>query len=127
MSYPWLGPTLIAMGHLLALPEDWYVGGSAKIRPQCVMAALDFLHNAMQDATPWPHVVPTVCGGIQIEWHTNCQNMEIEFMPDGRVGFLYDNGNKAESFDNDDVKNLAALHRLVRKLAERPKGVEDEH
>jgi len=127
MEYPWLAPTLTAMGDIVALEQGWNSYGSPKIGPRCVMAALDFLRNGdcMQDDTPCPSVVPTSAGGLQLEWHANGIVLEVEFYPNGKVGCLYETEEWGESFDDGDVKNLAALHPLVRKLAERPKGDEE--
>ena len=125
MNYDWLRPTLTAMGELLKLEENWDSYEAARISPLCVKAALDFMDDAMQNETPTPAVVPTHEGGIQCEWHINCHDLEIEFRPSGKVTCLYYTEDVAESFDDDDVKNLAALHPLVRKLAQPTKGASD--
>ena len=121
MEYPWLASTLTTMGELLKLDDYWDTYGAPKIDPGCVLAVLDFLFAAMQDDTPSPHVAPTSEGGVQIEWHTGMIDLEIEFFPNEEVACFYDTGDMSESFEDEDVTNLAALHPLVRKLA-KPKG-----
>jgi hypothetical protein len=115
----WLGPTLSALADILKLKEGWDSYGAPPIDPRCVMAALDFLRHddCMQKDTPTPHVTPTSCGGLQLEWNTNGIALEVEFYPNGKVGCLYETEEWGESFDDGDVENLAALHPLVRKLS----------
>ena len=122
MKQSWLSPTLRTMSDILELEDNWNSYGAPPIGPVCVLTALEFLKDAMADDTPTPSVVPTSCGGVQIEWHVNSVDLEIEFYPNGKVGCWYETEEWGESFDDDDVKNLATLYPLVAKLATQTKG-----
>ena len=60
--------------HQLAmLRSGWDLYGAEPI----TTAALDVLHALA--------VVPTVDGGVQVEWHVNGEDVEIAVAPDGAV------------------------------------------
>jgi len=115
MTNLWLGPTLTAMNGLLKLEEGWDTFGGAKINPSRAMDALVFLLATMRDDTPTPSVVPTSSGGVQIEWSVNGINLEIEFVREGKIGYLYEN---PPTYDGGFRKDAISLKNLVDALCE---------
>ena len=75
---PWAEPTLRAVGGLFTLPTDWDSYGARAPDPACVLAAWQMLTAVMRDDTPPPAVVPTARGGVQLEWHRNGVDLEVE-------------------------------------------------
>ena len=81
--------TIQAITDLLELPRNWDSYGAPRIAPQNIREALWFTKNIMRPDAQAPQVVPTVRGGVQLEWHTDGVNVEIEFQedePDGLAG-----------------------------------------
>ena len=62
---------------LLSLPAGWNSYSAEPIAPQNAIAAIRLLAELLGPGTPAPVVVPTVRGGIQLEWHTNGIDIEI--------------------------------------------------
>jgi hypothetical protein len=56
---------------LLTLPD------SRRPNPEAVRRALQFAEGAT--------MVPIYDGGVQLEWHQNGYDLEIEFFPDGKM------------------------------------------
>jgi hypothetical protein len=68
---------------LRALKPGWDHEGAAAIDPKAIRDAREFLKALANTAWDLPSVVPTVRGGVQLEWHTLKVEGEIEFMPNG--------------------------------------------
>jgi hypothetical protein len=76
----WFDSTVQALKNMLSLAANWDSYGAPPIDPITLSSALEFLCDAIQDDTPAPSVVPTSHGGIQIEWHTQGIDIEVEFL-----------------------------------------------
>lgn len=75
---------------LAALEEGWDSYGAAPV----TQAALDVVRCIA--------VVPTVNGGVQVEWHANGWEVEIEVDPDGEVrSVMVDKTGSKSSFPAD--------------------------
>jgi hypothetical protein len=113
---PWVEPTLRAVGGLFALPAGWDSYGARATDPACVLAAWHLLAAVMQDDTPAPAVVPTARGGVQLEWHRNGVDLEVEVVAPRAflVSFEVDASGEAwEKTLTDDLAELsAALDRI---------------
>lgn len=70
---------------LVQLPEGWDSYEAKPVSSQAARAAIAFLVKAASAVPnlPVPAVVPTVPGGIQLEWHRQGVDLEIEFKQDG--------------------------------------------
>jgi hypothetical protein len=85
----WLAETEQAIQELLRLPPNWNSYGAQPIRPDVVRAAKDLLPGIVQKQTPQPNVVPTVRGGVQLEWHLGDIDLEIEIDAPGQFQVLF--------------------------------------
>lgn len=84
--HPWLGEIIQKAGELLQLKENWNSYGGKPIAKKAMAAALAFIESMMRTPTPKPQLVPCSNGGVQIEWHEQGIDAEVEFYPDGNVG-----------------------------------------
>ena len=85
----WLVPVLYGFARLVTLPENWDGEGSPKIDRATINRALAAIERLLPAHAPAPSVVPIANSGLQIEWHRNQKDLEIEFSPTGEVGFYY--------------------------------------
>jgi hypothetical protein len=111
-SPEWLKETEETLRGFATLPAGWDSYRAKSIEPHVVDAVIELLHRIVQHNTLKPAVVPTNRGGIQIEWHTQGVDLEIEITPHGRIRLLYDNPqeNIEEEFElGIDTKPLADL------------------
>jgi len=67
----------------LQLPPGWNSYRAKPIAHENVIAAITFLFEYVESATPKPDVVPTTKGGVQIEWHINGIDLEVLFSSTG--------------------------------------------
>jgi hypothetical protein len=108
----WVVPTLQSMGELLELPKNWDGYSARRVNPLHVIAAINLLTLVMTENTPIPSVVPTNCGGVQLEWHMNGIDLEIETLSSHR--FMV-------SCDDSEVENewelTADLNELIECLS----------
>ena len=85
----WQRPTVESLQDLLQLPRNWDGYGASQIQEQIAQKALMVLVEVMENNAPAPSVVPLSDGGIQVEWHRQGRNLEIEFPAGEAPGFYY--------------------------------------
>lgn len=74
----WLPPTVEKLAQLLSLGANWDSHGARPIDPQLPLAALRLLASVIRNGSPPPEVVPTSRGTIQLEWHRDGVDLEID-------------------------------------------------
>lgn len=85
----WFMPVLRGFANLAALPEGWDAEVGRKIERATINRALAAIDQLLPMGAPAPSVVPLQSAGLQIEWHRNQRDLEIEFDPSGTVEFYY--------------------------------------
>ena len=83
----WFLPTRDALAALLQESDT----GMPNSRPSetSALGALTILAKILDSRTPPPTVVPTYEGGVQVEWHRNGVDLEIEISPDGNAEYFF--------------------------------------
>ena len=114
-SPEWLEQNEATLEELLKLPANWNSYGAAPIRPDAVEAARDVLGKIVRSDTPPPAVVPTVRGGIQLEWHTQGIDLEIEIPEPGQFHVWYED--PQEEIELQHHASLSQLPRLIELVA----------
>jgi len=79
----WLYRVLQGVQHVVALPTNWDSYGGARIQDAAVLTAMRLLSRTLGSLGVAPMVVPTSLGGIQLEWHQNGLDIEIDVTPAG--------------------------------------------
>jgi len=87
----WFMAVLQGFASLATLKEGWDGYGAAKIDRATINRALAAIEELVPQEAPAPSIVPIHNGGLQIEWHRNQRDLEIEFSPNGAVEFYYFN------------------------------------
>jgi hypothetical protein len=97
----WIGPTVDAMAKL-PMADDW-ASGARRTHPTAIAKVVEVLFTILDDCTPAPAVVPTWNGGVQVEWHRNEVDLEIEASPQGLVEYYFKSPNEEHegAVDND--------------------------
>lgn len=104
------------LGRVLNLPEGWDSYGAKKIDLACVASAIDILLQVMHDETPPPAVVPTSCGGLQLEWHALGMDLELEIRSPALVLASYENLRTEEAWD-ERVFDFRRVRLALREMA----------
>jgi hypothetical protein len=76
-----ISPHAAKFMQLLDLKKNWNSYGAEPIDFEAAQAADLFLNKQV-------NIVPTSKGGVQLEWHVNGLDIEIEFDKNGIVGAL---------------------------------------
>ena len=112
----WFSVTARAMLGLTRLPVGWDSHAAPRIGHITIEIALRWMAGILDNRTSIPAVVPTVKGGVQVEWHTAGMNIEIEFSPDQEAAVsVEDIGNGAE-WDGDLYLNIERLRPYLSRL-----------
>ena len=72
---------------LLQLPPGWNTHGAEPVSDVAFVRTVEFLSEYLAAGVAGPAVVPTVRGGIQLEWHRQGVDIEVEVDPDGSVSW----------------------------------------
>ena len=115
----WLEATDASLRELLALPANWDSYGASSIHTESVMAAADLLRAIMRDDSPAPNVVPTPRGFIQLEWHRDGLDLEIEVRSPGKYSAHFQHSLGGETWDEEID---CSLQRLIDCVAKFPKS-----
>lgn len=81
---------------LLRLPAGWNSYSAKPIGSQNAIRAIRLLAEFLGPETPPPVAVPTVRGGIQLEWHTRGVNIEVYVDSPESVGFFAEHAGSGE-------------------------------
>lgn len=79
----WLDPLMRGLADLLTLPVNWDTYGAPPIEWIVAKQAFQLMSDILDVEDPAPWVVPMSNGGIQLEWHENGSDLEIEIEPEG--------------------------------------------
>ncbi len=102
---------------LLRLPAGWNSYAAKPIAPQTATQAIRLLAEFLGSRTPPPTVVPTVRGGIQIEWHTRGVNLEIYIGAADYIGFFAEQIETGESCEEPLAGNEHALRSWLERIS----------
>ena len=118
---PWVAPALERSGYLLALPAGWDGQGAPCIETAFIQRAFDALYTFMADRSAIPQWTPTRGGGVQLDWHENGVDLEMEFGPgvlDGYAVFA-DLLDRMPEWDGPVVDRIAPLRELFSEVLTR--------
>jgi hypothetical protein len=116
---PWVEPTLRTLGNLFLLPASWDSYRAHAPDPSCVLAAWRLLTAVMRDDSPVPAVVPTVRGGVQLEWHRNGVDLEIEIVAPREFVVSLEAEASGEAWEKTLTEDLTELAALMDRIADR--------
>lgn len=115
----WIMWAVRAAQQLLSLPENWDSYGARPVKPEAVVSALELLSMIMRLNTPLPEIVPTIQGGVQLEWHTRDIDLEIEVEVRGRYCVCYQDHRTGTEWEKEITSNLAPLNDCILELSRR--------
>ena len=112
----WAQPVFSKMQELGNLPPGWDSHDAVPVRADSVLAAVSTLFETMASDTETPWIVPTVHGGIQMEWHKSQVDLEIEIKPDRTVSVFYVNEQDGRQLDEPlDAAQVSLLLKEFKK------------
>lgn len=115
----WLAPVTSSIQRLLSLKPNWDSYGSLPVNPEAAVSALRFLGWATRWNTVPPHLIPTSSGDIQLEWHLNGFDLEIEVDAKGPKYVSFDEPRTRTEISKEIGPDLLLLKDLMFKLPNR--------
>jgi hypothetical protein len=86
----WFQVAQDSLNELSALPLNWNSYSARQIGVGAVTDAVELLSAVMEDDKPLPTFVPTVAGGVLLEWHTANADLEVTVRPTGRAHVVFE-------------------------------------
>ncbi len=87
---------------------------STPIQRPAVVGMLTILIEFLDSRTPPPSVVPTWNGGVQVEWHRNGVDLEIEVSPAGDAEYFFASPDEErEGMAWDEIERLTEYARTI--------------
>ncbi|SCZ52899.1 hypothetical protein [Thiohalomonas denitrificans] len=108
----WIKRAISRLERIAALPQNWDSYGALTIASENIKVVIEALMGLCSAGTPEPSIVPTPSGGVQIEWHTNGIDLEIEVVRPTQIEVLFEdhkNGNEWEGSVSYDLRHLKTL------------------
>jgi hypothetical protein len=99
------------------LSENWDSYGARRIDPRCAMVAINLILSATGPATPTPAIVPTSRGGIQLEWHRNGVDLEIEILSESRLHVSLEDERTGETSERTILPEFQAVAPLLERIS----------
>ncbi|MEJ7764882.1 MAG: hypothetical protein WKF86_05255 [Acidimicrobiales bacterium] len=98
---------------LFSLPAGWDGYTAQQVDADLIQKAWDFAQVAACSVSGEPSVVPTVSGGVALEWHARGIDLEIELTSTGTIILLEDETGEVEGPLSEHAERVAAaLDRL---------------
>lgn len=104
---------------MLRLPGGWNSYAAKPVAIQNAVLAIHVLAQFLTIDTPAALVVPTVHGGVQLEWHTNGVDLEIYVESSKEVTFFAERVGSEESFEGALLSNERELASWLERLPKR--------
>jgi hypothetical protein len=105
------------MRKLSLLRDNWDTYGAPRIDPAMINGALTLLQQVMRSDTPAPSVVPTSRGGVQLEWHTNGIDMELEFLTPTHSHLMFEDQRSGTAWEADLISDFTQFAQTIALLS----------
>ena len=113
----WLDEAEKRLRELRHLPIGWDGHDGKPLDPLTSMSAADILISANNEGTPMPAIMPLSCGGLQVEWHRNGWDVEIEILSPDKGNVYASNFAQVieDEFPLDGINNrLNPIFKLIK-------------
>lgn len=115
----WLLSVCNRLNELVRLPLGWDGHDGRPVELDVAVFAAQFLLQTLEPDGPAPLVVPLSYGGVQLEWHENGIDLEIEVEAANRIFVSFEDRETGEEFEKGFSTNYTEVARIMRILASR--------
>ena len=112
----WLTPTIEKLNELERLTAVNWSAGAKPADTLAIKSTLELLTKILANDTPPPSVVPTWDGGVQVEWHRNGIDLEIEVSANREWEYYFFDRQSNEEVEGKVLGNIELLSKCVKKL-----------
>ena len=107
---------IAAICDLGGLEADWDSYGALAVNRQCMVTAILLLLTSSRPKTPPPAVVPTVRGGVQLEWHRGGIDLEIEIQSPSEIRLFLEDASRGEISEQTLAGDFGPAVAAIEKL-----------
>lgn len=112
-----LRPVIERVAELVALPGGWNSYDASPVSATALHRTLEFLLEHVTPGVDRPDVVPTVRGGLQLEWHNNGLDVEVEIASDGPVSLFMEDTTTGETTEMKLIGNEQRMRRWLTRAS----------
>ena len=112
-----LKPAVDRAIELLRLQRGWNSHNAQPVSETAVRRTIEFLMEYLVRGVAAPAVVPTVRGGVQLEWHRNGVDIEVEFSTGGDAVLFAEEGTTGERVEADVVGHESQVRQWLRRVS----------
>ena len=112
-----LRPVIERVAELVALPGGWNSYDASPVSATAMHRTLEFLLEHVTPGVDRPDVVPTVRGGLQLEWHNNGLDVEVEIASDGPVSLFMEDTTTGETTEMKLIGNEQRMRRWLTRAS----------
>lgn len=115
---PWLDEAVEELRGLLRLPPGWDSYASAPIDAGVASNVMHLLKLLVRERAPRPTLVPTVAGGVQLEWYGGGLEAQLEVEPGSPdVTLFYRHLQSGDAWEGKVGESPEPLGKLLWKIA----------
>ena len=118
----WLLSICDKVSELVQLPTGWDGHDGRPVKLDVAAFAIQFLFETLEPDGPEPQIVPLSYGGVQLEWHEQQIDLEIEVVAPNRMFVSFEDHKTGEEFEKEFSTNYAEVARVLRLLSLRKQG-----
>jgi len=112
----WKERAIKRLAELCALPQGWDGHNGKPANHDAVMFAANIIVGLMRPRVPMPSIMPLSYGGVQIEWHRNNWDVEIEVAAPNRMHVFGCNLASGREESLDLTNSLEPIGHLLEKI-----------
>ena len=102
------------MRDLLRLPRGWNSHGAEPVSHAACKRTVEFLTTCLVEGVAAPVLVPTVRGGVQLEWH----RQGVEVRSDGSVSWCADDRRTGEELEGALAGHEETIRTWLRRASD---------
>lgn len=115
----WLPGVMARLEHLVSLPEGWDGHGGRAVSVSTALFALHILFETLDRSRPSPQILPLSYGGLQIEWHEQGIDLEVEIIGSNEILVTFEDHVMGDSDQFSLSTDLSRLSNLLSLLTVR--------
>lgn len=112
----WLAPARDRVSEIVQLPWGWDGHDGCPVKIDIAKFAIRFLLQVLAPESPAPQIVPLSGGGIQLEWHQNGVDLEIEIDAPNQVFVSFEDLESGMEFERSFSTDYGDLAPILRRL-----------
>ncbi len=113
----WLPTVQERIRQLVGLPEGWDGHDGKPVKIDVARFALRLLRETLDPLGPAPQLVPLSYGGLQLEWHENGIDLEIEVEAANRIFVSFEDHSTGEQLEKEMSTDYREVSQIMRRLA----------